>query len=179
MLQTYTRTTLHRNVLLVVFCTDLSPRRVSHGTPSLHSTLTAGTEPRSAHWCQSHKSRGVGSQGQPTPLPSKAGQLSGVRHVQPMGQHSLTKSWCAIYFSFPCIKAENYYILVWEEQDFGHSPHSVISTAQHPTNGENPSLTIMKSPSRSFLGVGTRLFVTRLSAWAETALTSAPTLLYS
>lgn len=55
--------------------------------------------------------------------------------------------------------------------------HPVISTAQHPTNGGNPLLMVVKSPSGSLLGLGTHLLDTRLSVQAEAALTSALTLL--
>lgn len=161
----------------VVSCTTPSPRRVSHGTPLLHSSPTAGTELWGARQCKSHRSRAVGSQGQPHHWARLAGsQVWGICSLWDSAH-----SWNTVYFIFHSHVLKQKIMRSWSERNrtLVALLHSVISTAQHSTNGRNPSLVVMKSPSGSLLGLHTCLLDTRLSIQAEATLTSAPALLYS
>lgn len=65
---------------------------------------------------QKLKARGVESQGQPHCWPAVRCEVYAA-----YGSVLTHETLCEFYISLPCIKAEHYEILVWEEQDFGCS----------------------------------------------------------
>lgn len=144
LLQTYIRTTSHRNFLLTISCSTLIPHRVSQNTTQLPNSPTASMESQGRHWCQSPKScRGRLSSSQ-------------VWGIWSLWAIMTQETRCAFCISLLCIKTEDHEILVWEEWDLCSLLYSdfisaVLHLRREPfTGGEEESkwfLAGIKHPS--------------------------------